>query len=309
VPKDIKELTTFTFLGPSFEDHGLELDVLSELIQYKKIILETAEALWRRKNLDRERLPKGFRESLQIKFFELRQGSTVVPLFREISVQGPQTYFDFHLDDELDQAVELLEAGIQAAAEDKPLPEYFPKSVLPSFENLGKTLKEFDCIRVKSQKRDHPATFTTQVRERLAEYGERTYEDFIDFTGEVRLADLDGLNFVIRLENGTKVSGKFEPEHEQKLIEALKEHETCRLKIKGLGKFSLPDGTLKKVVRINEMEVQPLNSTDYAITAKPFWKLIEEVRNSVPEKEWIKVPEDLSKELDHYLYGRKRSES
>ena len=139
---------------------------------------------------------------------------------------------------------------------------------------LGKTLKEFDCIRVKSQKRDHPATFTAQVRQRLAEYGERTYEDLIDFTGEVRLADLDGLNFVIRLENGTKVSGKFEPDHEQKLIEALKEHETCRLKIKGLGKFSLPDGTLKKVVRINEMEVQPLNSTDYAITAKPLLSLV-----------------------------------
>ncbi len=32
--------------------------------------------------------------------------------------------------------------------------------------------------------------------------------------------------------------------------------------------------------------------------------VFESIAKEVPEKEWEKVPSDLSKNLDHYLYGR-----
>lgn len=36
---------------------------------------------------------------------------------------------------------------------------------------------------------------------------------------------------------------------------------------------------------------------------QPIWKLAEEIAASIPEEEWEKVPTDLSRNFDHYLYG------
>ena len=41
-----KVLTTLRFEGPRFDDHGLDVDVLSELSVYKKLILETAKEVY-----------------------------------------------------------------------------------------------------------------------------------------------------------------------------------------------------------------------------------------------------------------------
>ncbi len=37
--------------------------------------------------------------------------------------------------------------------------------------------------------------------------------------------------------------------------------------------------------------------------ARPIGEIFEELGRSIPEEEWAKVPADLSKNLDHYLYG------
>lgn len=36
---------------------------------------------------------------------------------------------------------------------------------------------------------------------------------------------------------------------------------------------------------------------------RPFWEVAAEITASVPQHEWDKVPTDLSRNLDHYLYG------
>ncbi len=43
-------------------------------------------------------------------------------------------------------------------------------------------------------------------------------------------------------------------------------------------------------------------------SARPIWEIIEEVGAEVPASEWAKVPEDLAKNLDHYLYGAPKHE-
>jgi hypothetical protein len=303
----MQELTTLTFGGPSFEDHGLEIDVLPELVQYKKILAETAETLWRQTHQDRERLPKGFKETLRIKFYNLAEGSTAIPLFREIQYEENQLPFEY--EDELNQAVDLVEEVMESSCEDKPLPENFPKNVLPLFENLGKTLGENDYIQLMSVKRQKPVTFTNHVRENLVNLEAKTYEDLVDLTGEVRLADLDGLNFKVRLDDGAKIDGKFEAKFEPMIIGALKDHATCRLSIKGLGQFNHRDNYLQKIVRVDEMEIQEAGALEYDKTARPVWEVITEIGSEVPEEDWGKVPKDLSKELDHYLYGSPRSEN
>lgn len=41
---------------------------------------------------------------------------------------------------------------------------------------------------------------------------------------------------------------------------------------------------------------------------QPVWEAIIEIGASVPPEEWDKVPRDLSKFTDHYLYGTPRQE-
>lgn len=306
--KDKKELTTIKFTGPSFEDHGLELDVLNELLQYKKILIETAKELWRKNNPDRERIPKGFENSIRIKFYELCEGSTAVPLYREPEEQVSQMTFDFFPEDELEQAVEMLENSIELTQEDKPLPDDFPRNIIQLFENLGKSLGEKDSIQLKAPKRARQAEFTPGVKAQLINMVDRTYEDVVDISGEVRLADLDGYNFTIRLENGDKIPGKFETEQEPIITAALKDHDTVKLKFKGMGQFSQKDAVLKRVTKVNEVEIIPNDTNNYDEKARPFWEMVSDVGMQITEKEWEKIPADLSKDLDHYLYGSPRSE-
>ncbi|MCP4456787.1 MAG: hypothetical protein GY816_01975 [Cytophagales bacterium] len=134
-----------SFKGPSFEDHGIELNVLTELIQYKRILIETAKELWRKRHPERERLPKGFEEIVRIKFYEICASSAAIPLYREIEYKDNQILFDFEAEDELFDAANLIESGFDSINSDDPLPAEFPKNVTSDnvgFERQGSLLME-----------------------------------------------------------------------------------------------------------------------------------------------------------------------
>lgn len=42
--------------------------------------------------------------------------------------------------------------------------------------------------------------------------------------------------------------------------------------------------------------------------SRSVWEIGEEITRSVPDEEWAKLPADLSKNLDHYLYGAPKVE-
>ncbi len=39
------------------------------------------------------------------------------------------------------------------------------------------------------------------------------------------------------------------------------------------------------------------------VQSKPLWQQIAELRESVPDEEWDKLPVDGAEQLDHYIYG------
>jgi Arc/MetJ-type ribon-helix-helix transcriptional regulator len=40
-----------------------------------------------------------------------------------------------------------------------------------------------------------------------------------------------------------------------------------------------------------------------APTRKPLWERAAELRKTIPEEEWAKLPADGAEQLDHYIYG------
>jgi hypothetical protein len=295
------ELVTHRFKGERFNDHGLDVDVLSELIAYKTILVETAKELWRRKHPDRQRLPKNFEDSLSLKFYEIVPGSAAVPLMREIEIQDGLLPFE-PPPDELDEAVELVADSVELVSKDKPFPRDFPKNVIPLFSEYGRTLRADEIIELKPAKRKSAVHYSLKERDHLVELTQTGYEDIVDLVGEIRAADLDGGNFTLRLADETKVTGKFSPEQETIIIEALREHTSRRLHIKGRAEF-LPDGKLKRVILVTNLSIQSVGEVPFDETAKPIWEIVEEISASIPDDEWGKLPSDLSKNLNHYLYG------
>jgi hypothetical protein len=119
-----------------------------------KLLQETAKEIWRRQNPERVRLPKNFDADINLKFYGLEKGSTVVPLMREQHLRQ-LPFFDH----ELDQAAQLLEKTIQAAGRQESVPARLPRTIIPLFGELGKTLREDElkiCELVNSALLPHP---------------------------------------------------------------------------------------------------------------------------------------------------------
>lgn len=295
-------LVVHTFVGKRFDDHGLDVDLLSELIAFKTLLTETAKELWRKNNPTRERLPKNFEDSLVLKFYEIKGGSTTVPLVREYYVDQPTLIEP--APDELDEAAVLVAGTIDALAASRSFPPNFPRTMFAYFADYGKKLAEDERIEIEVVREKPPfkVRYSSVERRRAVEYLEKGYEDAVELSGEIRAADLDGRSFALRLPDGSKVLGGFAEEQEAVLIEALREHERRRLHVKGRAKF-FPDGKLKKIFAVSQLSIEPLQPADFDSTAKSVWQLAEEVTRSVPEEDWRQVPDDLSINLDHYLYG------
>ncbi|MBW2115736.1 MAG: hypothetical protein JRH04_13100 [Deltaproteobacteria bacterium] len=101
-----KEVVRLTFKGERFRDHALDLQALSELSQFQKMVAETAKTLWRAANPDRERLPSHFEERVRLCLRRIEDGSATAPL--EVFIEEKdQTAFWEPEPVEINEAVKL----------------------------------------------------------------------------------------------------------------------------------------------------------------------------------------------------------
>ncbi len=288
-----------TFKGPRFDDHGLDVEVLSELKVFKDILLDLIEELWRKNNPDNKRLPNNFSNIFTIKFYEIKKGSTVVPLKQ---VAGPQEGLFIKYNREVDEAIDIISKTLHSIALDKPLPAELPKQVLAKFKGYGETLKQDECFEIKEMKTGFTSKYSMNERKKILEYIDSCYEDVVEYTGEIRSADLDGLNFKLKLDSGLKINGKFTKEQEELITKALKEHNNEHLYVKGKAEFN-PDGSVEKIINIDCMKIISSEIDDYDYNARPFWEIAKEISDKVSDKEWGELPTDLSENFEHYMYG------
>lgn len=71
----------------------------------------------------------------------------------------------------------------------------------------------------------------------------------------------------------------------------------------------LPDGAeVEVLISTEEQQDLPLEEFVPDPNVPPFWERVIELGARVPTEVWEKVPKDLSKNLDHYLYGAPKEE-
>ncbi len=178
------DLASLRFDGKRFEGHALDVECTQELIAYRTLILECAKELWRRKNPDRVRLPKGFEDGFRVQFDRIEEGSAVVPLKRvREAVQG-----ELDLGDEFDEAATLVDAAIGAADQDDLLPEQLPSNVIPLFAGFGRTLRDDEVLFTRARASNGEAAYTPKARKRVVSAALQAYAALVTSadTGAVR---------------------------------------------------------------------------------------------------------------------------
>lgn len=63
-----------------------------------------------------------------------------------------------------------------------------------------------------------------------------------------------------------------------------------------------------KVRLRQKIEDDQTDSLPPSSSLPPFLKFVEDISAQIPKEEWEKLPKDLSKNLDHYLYGLPKDE-
>ena len=293
------DLATLRFDGKRFEGHALDVECTKELIAYRNLVVECAKELWRRKHPDRARLPRGFEEDFRLQFNRLDDGSAAVPLQRVRANDQSEL-----LDDEFDEAADLIDAAIAAANDDELLPDALPSNVIPLFRDFGKSLRPDEVLFTRSRHASTDAAYTAKARKRLTEWVVSTYEDVVDVVGEVQMGSVSG-TFSLKLDDTeTVVSGRFSSEQESAVLDALRNHRSVRLRVQGIADFSTSDRQIKKFSRVDKVAPAVLAEQGFDETAIPIWEQLAAIGKSAPEGTWDNVPSDLSMRIDEIVYRR-----
>ena len=303
------EMATLRFEGERFAGHALDVECTLELIAYRDLVLECAKSLWRAKYPSRVNLPKGFGKGFRLQFDRLGDGSARVPLQR-IRAYGEQG--ELELTDEFDEAVALIDQAIAAANDDDLLPNRFPANVIPLFRDFGKTLREDEVLFTRARGASAEAAYTAKARRRLADWVDSTYEDVVDVAGEVRMANVGPGRFALQVESSgcqCLVEGKYSADDEAQVLDALHEHRTARLRVRGVGEFGTLDRMLKRFARVDAVDLVGRGTAEYDDSAQPIWDQLIAIGQSAPEGAWDSVPTDLSVRIDEVVYrsGEPRS--
>ena len=284
-------------------DHGIDLDVLPDLLRYREILVEVAKELWRRNHPDKERLPKNFEESLSLKFYEVRHNCATIPLERTVQTDAQKAFVDTS-EDELDDAVRLVAQTIDSVNADRPFPAAFPKGLAYLFGDYGKTLRDDEYIEQIPAGVMSATRYDQRVRQRFASWIDAVYQDSVDVVvGEVTMARVRKPRVAIALDDGREVEAQFRPEDEEIITTALQKHATARLRIVGRGQFS-SDGRLQRINSVEQTQLLVSGEQPYDKSAMPIWEQFEAILASIPADELAKLPTDGAENHDAYIYGR-----
>ena len=297
-----RELVRHTFNGGRFLDHGIVVEALQDVLNYKNLVVEVAKELWRRNHPDRVRMRRNIDEAFCLRFYAVEQNCATIPLVRTLPTDEQIALWQ--VEDELDDAVDLVCRTIDAASDDNAIPAEFPKELLKHFNDYGTTLHDDEWIEHRPQRSGRKCRYDYVAKQRLIRWIAEPYEDRVDVTGTVTMARVNRPRMAIEID-GREVEAKFSLEDEEAITTALKDHETAKLRVMGRGQFSA-EGTLVRLTAIHNVKLVDEGQTPFDSTAKPIWEEFAELAGTIPKDELAKLPEDGATRLDDYIYGKSK---
>lgn len=298
------------FGGERFSGHAVPVDSMRELASFKALVLEVGRWLFYRQHPRAGRLPNNFEDDFGLACRTIEEGSAVFPMEPEAAPAGFDEVEDRIVGSTgyLERSIAVVIAAANAANSGSPLPAEFPRSAVEKVEAFGATLRSDEWFGIEAA-RPEPVfcRYTPTTRETLMTYNWQSYEDDVDLVGPVLAADVRRGLFTMSAGGKTFVPADLEPEYEDTVLTALKGHAAQNLHIVGRGLFE-GDGTLKRIARIQALELVRAEPEQTARAEPPIWEVLRQMGDEMPPEEAEKLPTDLAQNFDHYLYGAPKRE-
>ena len=233
--------------GPRFDDGGIPLEFFADLIALRRMVIEVAG--WRyTQEYQRRRPPPGFANSVALNLVGVDRGSAV-PVINLAPVQSgrngaepPQLRFFETARDDIVEAIAAAAHGEHAAAANSHLPHRF----LSHFRQIGRSLRDGECMELQTSERAEPARLTPETRARLLQISaipepipaipELTQE--ITVRGAIAAADQDRMTFEFQPVYGRKISGPIPERHRAAIVAAFSGYrDQVRVLLRGAGRY------------------------------------------------------------------------
>jgi len=244
---------TLVFRGGRFHEAAMPLEALPELSAYRDLVLAVAKTIYQRENPERQRLPKGFEAGFRLVLERVEAGSAVPVISRVADdLPMPGLFPVEPANDWFASARDLVEEGIRAAGDGRPLPAGLGKDILVRFNAFGRTLRDDESIVVAQPGTRNGATYNRPVRRKLILQAQTTYEDEVDLLGEVRAADKDADGFVLRTAEGRKLEVRTPPLFFPLALRSL--NDAALVRVRGTGLYDA-DATLLRVTMATDVSL------------------------------------------------------
>jgi hypothetical protein len=244
------------FVGARFAGHTLPLSAAKDLAAYEELVLELAKHLFRQKNQDRIRLPKGFASGFSLHIERIDDGSTKPAL---VAMMLAGQLFS-NLPAEITESKDLINSVIATEA-GQPFPAAFPKDYYSYFNRIGRSLEEGEFIEWLPNSPTNKTVLTPTKRKRLVLAHRETYEAEVNVVGLVEELNTKQKTGVLRAREKEPVTFVFDDPFFTDLKDALGLRAQY-VRVLGVGEFDVNErlGSITKIDQLERLPHYPLTS-------------------------------------------------
>lgn len=265
--------TTFLrprLIGARFEGHSIPLELLKNLAVLEEMTIEVARQEFFKDHPDRQRVPQGFTDGIELKLTGIEDGSAVpvISLFvitNKLLFPDNQYYFERARDAIVRTIGDVEDAAVNAigdAEERKVSTDILNETTLRCFGKIGQGLREDEAIEFTTPNNQLSAKFTINTQQRLLfassmvkerpadlvretqtqQYNPSRVEDLTKDTtvrGTVPEVNQDDMTFLIQLFDGQQIKAPIAPQHFDAILEAFNGYKNnLRFLFQGVGIFN-----------------------------------------------------------------------
>ena len=231
------------FVGPRFEGHTLPLSAAKDLAAYEELVLELAKHLFREKQTDRVRVPKGFAQGFRLGIERIDDGSAkpalVAMMLGALVKQMPP---------EITEAKDLINSVIATEA-DQSFPSAFPRELYSYFNRIGRSLEDGEFIEWLPDSPTNKTVLTPAKRRRLVIAHRETYEKGVNVVGLVEELNAPKRTGTLRTLDKETVGFAYDDPFFADLKSALGSS-SMHVRLKGVGTFDVNE----RLTAVKEIE-------------------------------------------------------
>jgi hypothetical protein len=211
--------------GSRYQGHSIPLEMLKDWAAFEELVVEVARSLYLQDHPERRKVPNGFAERFSLHLTGINEGSAK-PVIQAVTSNTTQSE-NFHLFEKARDVVlaAIAVASITATPLNATALGKFPVDLVGYFDRFGRSLREGERIELVAPQSTAPVVvYNNEIRKRLVFFKATEYRCNADLRGSMSEVDAEKRTFILKLADGTRVSGSYSEELRKTAAQALVEY-------------------------------------------------------------------------------------